>query len=171
MRLVAIRKMTETKTTESWESDMRRGLLKLLVLSIIKEGEDTFGYAIAQSIRDKTADKLIVQDGTLYPLLRRLAEQKLVNTSWDLSSERPRKFYKLTLRGEQELKLMLEFWTDLAKSLDPFFRTIIADRIGNGKFEYEAKFCTKCGAQVYPAASFCAACGKNLMEREENERL
>ncbi|MFW9831479.1 MAG: helix-turn-helix transcriptional regulator [Candidatus Thorarchaeota archaeon] len=158
--------MPKTKPPESWESDVRRGLLRLLVIAVIKESGSTFGYAIAQSIRERTADRLIVQDGTLYPLLRRLEEQKLVRSTWDVSGERPRKYYQLTATGDKQLLAMLEFWNDLVISLDPLFRSIVVGREANGDFQEKVQFCTSCGNQVYPGAIYCANCGAQTTESE-----
>ncbi len=154
--------MPKQELPETWESDVRRGLLQLLVLAVIKEAGSTFGYAIAQTIRNRTADRLIVQDGTLYPLLRRLEDQRMVRSTWNVSGERPRKYYQLTPTGERQLLAMLEVWNDLVTSLDPLFRSIAAGRAGNGRFEEQAKFCTHCGSQVYPGAIYCASCGAEL---------
>ncbi|MFX0169749.1 MAG: helix-turn-helix transcriptional regulator [Candidatus Hodarchaeota archaeon] len=152
--------------TDSWESDIRRGLLRLLVLAVIKESKETFGYDIAKSIRERTAERLIVKDGTLYPLLRRLEEQKLVRSTWNVAGERPRKYYRLTAAGDQELLGMLEFWNELVLALDPLFRSIAAGRAMNGDYQEQVRFCAKCGNQVFPGAIYCAACGAAIEESD-----
>ncbi len=159
--------MPKQKPPETWESDIRRGLLQLLVLATIKEAKSTFGYEIAQTIRKRTADRLIVKDGTLYPLLRRLETHKLVKSHWDTSGERPRKYYQLTSIGTQQLQAMIEMWNELIVTLDPLFRAISADRASNGAFQEETRFCSDCGNQVYPGAIFCAACGAQLTKSDE----
>ena len=158
--------MPKLKLPETWESDVRRGLLRLLVLAVIKESNSTFGYAIAQSIRKRTADRLIVQDGTLYPLLRRLEEKKLVRSTWDVSGERPRKYYQLTATGDKQLLAMLDFWNELVISLDPLFRGIAVGREANSDFQEKIQFCTSCGNQVYPGAIYCANCGAEISESD-----
>ncbi|MDO8124259.1 MAG: helix-turn-helix transcriptional regulator [Candidatus Hermodarchaeota archaeon] len=158
--------MPKQKLPETWESDVRRGLLRLLVLAVIKESKSTFGYAIAQSIRERTTDRLIVQDGTLYPLLRRLEEQKLVRSTWDVSGERPRKYYQLTAAGDKQLLAMLEFWNELVISLDPLFRGIVEGRVADSDYQEQVQFCTSCGNQVYPGAIYCANCGAEISESE-----
>ncbi len=160
--------MTKQKPPESWESDVRRGLLQLLVLAVIKESSSTFGYAIAQSIRERTADRLIVQDGTLYPLLRRLEDQKLVRSTWDVTGERPRKYYELTAAGDKQLLAMLEFWNDLVLSLDPLFRTIAIGHPTKGEYRDQPQYCTHCGNQIFPGAVYCANCGAELTESDRN---
>ncbi len=158
--------MPKQKPLESWESDVRRGLLRLLVLAVIKESKSTFGYEIAQSIKKRTAERLIVQDGTLYPLLRRLEDQKMVRSTWNVAGERPRKYYQLTAAGEKDLLAMLEFWNDLVLSLDPLFRSIVVGREANGDYQEQIQFCTSCGNQVFPGAIYCANCGAELTESE-----
>jgi DNA-binding PadR family transcriptional regulator len=156
--------MPEGEVPETWESDLRRGILQLLVLAIIRDAGTTFGYAIAQTIRERTADRLILQDGTLYPLLRRLEQQKLVQSTWDVSGERPRKYYRLTTAGDQQLRTMLTAWMDFVAALDPIFRTSAAATSGKHLAKERAQFCARCGVQVYPGAVFCAACGSKLTE-------
>lgn len=158
--------MSEKEITEAWESDVRRGLLELVVLSIIKEGNATFGYAISQAIRERTADKLILRDGTLYPLLRRLVEQELVSDRWDVSGDRPRKYYTITRKGEGRLKAMLNFWNDLMDTLNPLFQKIIVDLMNNNEKDM---YCSRCGFHISPGASFCASCGLKLKEVEMDE--
>ncbi|MFX1598654.1 MAG: helix-turn-helix transcriptional regulator [Promethearchaeota archaeon] len=161
-------KMSGKKITEAWESDVRRGLLELVVLSIIKEGNATFGYAISQAIRERTADKLILRDGTLYPLLRRLVEQKLVSDRWDVSGDRPRKYYTITSKGEERLKAMLIFWNDLMDTLNPLFQKIVVDLMNNNEKEKDL-YCSRCGFHISPGASFCASCGIKIREAEMDE--
>jgi DNA-binding PadR family transcriptional regulator len=156
--------MPESEVPEPRESDLRRGILQLLVLAIIGDAGTTFGYAIAQTIRERTADRLILQDGTLYPLLRRLEQQKLVRSTWDVSGERPRKYYRLTAPGDQQLRTMLTAWMDFVAALDPIFRTSAAAADGRDLSKENVRFCARCGVQVYPGAVFCAACSSKLRE-------
>jgi len=155
----------DREATESWESDLRRGLLQLLVLAIIKAEGPTFGYAIAQSIRQRTADRLILQDGTLYPLLHRLERQRLVRSRWDVTGDRPRKYYQITPPGEQQLQAMLATWSELVYTLDPLFRSLRQPgAAGAPSPSSGARFCPSCGAPLHPGAAFCAACGTRIME-------
>jgi DNA-binding PadR family transcriptional regulator len=158
--------MPKRQLPDTWESDVRRGLLRLLVLAVIKEAGSTFGYAIAESIRERTADQLIIQDGTLYPLLRRLEDQKLVRSTWNVSGDRPRKYYTLTTTGDTQLLAMLEFWNELVLSLDPLFRGIAEGRIANNDFQVQIQFCTTCENQVYPGAIYCANCGSKISKSD-----
>lgn len=158
--------MPKRKLPDTWESNVRRGLLRLLVLAVIKEAGSTFGYAIAESIRERTTDQLIIQDGTLYPLLRRLEEQKLLHSTWNVTDDRPRKYYTLTTVGDIQLLAMLEFWNELVISLDPLFRGIAEGRVANTDYQEQVQFCTKCGNQVYPGAIYCANCGTEISKSD-----
>lgn len=55
-----------TGERESWETEIRRGVMQLFVLTLIKEKE-TYGYEIVQNIRKRTMGELILEEGTLYP--------------------------------------------------------------------------------------------------------
>ncbi len=75
----------------SIETEMKRGFLQLLVLVLLEK--DAYGYAMVRAFRDLGYE---VEENTLYPLLRRLEKRGLVQGKWELSEERPRKFYAVT---------------------------------------------------------------------------
>ena len=75
----------------SIETEMKRGFLQLLVLIILEK--DAYGYAMVRAFRDLGYE---VEENTIYPLLRRLEKKGLIHGKWELSEERPRKFYAVT---------------------------------------------------------------------------
>lgn len=82
---------------------MRKGILEYLILLIVSKGEVYASDIIAHL---KGYDLLIVE-GTLYPLLSRLKKDQLLTYSWvESSSGPPRKYYKLTLHGQEMMKRM-----------------------------------------------------------------
>ncbi|MFB4165738.1 PadR family transcriptional regulator [Alteribacillus sp. JSM 102045] len=90
----------------SLTTELRRGSLTLAVLSQLKSPQ--YGYSLVQRLEDHG---LKIDQSTLYPLLRRLEKQKVVTSSWDTSESRPRKYYVLSLYGEEifhELKIQWE---------------------------------------------------------------
>ncbi len=99
---------------EKTKSGMRKGLLEFSILLIIAKGK-VYASEILQKL--KKADLLVVE-GTLYPLLSRLKKESLVEYSWEESkSGPPRKYYELTLKGEESLKLLKQSWESLDKSI------------------------------------------------------
>ncbi len=114
--------MTQSK------SDLPQGTLDLLILKIVMLGP-IHGYAIAQRIQQISRDVLQVQQGSLYPALHRLENRGLLAAEWKNSETgREAKFYRLTTKGQTELKSETESWKQLAKAV----RLILESSEANG---------------------------------------
>ena len=114
--------MTQTK------SDLPQGTLDLLILKVVMQGP-IHGYAIAQRIQQISRDVLQVQQGSLYPALHRLENRALLAAEWKNSETgREAKFYRLTAKGQTELKSETESWKQLAKAV----RLILESNEANG---------------------------------------
>jgi PadR family transcriptional regulator PadR len=95
---------------ENTKAQMRKGVLELCILSILSQG-DAYPTEIIDKLKET---KLVVVEGTLYPLLTRLKNMDLLAYRWEEStSGPPRKYYKLTKVGEQYLKEIQQSWFDL----------------------------------------------------------
>ena len=92
---------------------MRKGILEYCILHIISRGEV---YA-SDMLEELTASKIIVVEGTLYPLLTRLRKAGLLEYKWvESTSGPPRKYYKLTNDGKQFLSKLEDTWEELVSS-------------------------------------------------------
>lgn len=92
---------------------MRKGILEYCILQIISRGEV---YA-SDMLEELTSAKIMVVEGTLYPLLTRLRKAGLVEYKWvESTSGPPRKYYTLTNGGSDFLKQLDSTWKELAKS-------------------------------------------------------
>lgn len=99
---------------ENTKAQMRKGVLEMCVLSIISE-EEAYPSDIIKKLKSA---KLIVVEGTLYPLLSRLKNANLLHYHWKESSAGPpRKYYHLTDDGGNFLKELKETWNDLNKAV------------------------------------------------------
>lgn len=87
------------------ETEMKRGFLQLLVLALLET--ETYGYAMVRTFHDLSYK---VEENTLYPLLRRLEKKGLIRGKWELSEERPRKFYSVTEAGRDMCNGLLAIW-------------------------------------------------------------
>lgn len=97
------------------QTQMRKGVLELCILSILSQG-DAYPTEIIERLRDT---KLVVVEGTLYPLLTRLKNTGLLAYRWEEStSGPPRKYYKLTEIGEQYLKELQLSWQELVDAVN-----------------------------------------------------
>ena len=85
--------------------ELRRGILVLATLSRL--GEAKYGYALIQELADHGLE---IEQGTLYPLLRRLEEQGLLLSEWNVEGSRPRRYYQLSPAGAEVLRGLSKDW-------------------------------------------------------------
>ena len=102
--------------TQKFGPQLMRGSLDLMVLSVLA-GESKYGYRIGQSLREASRGRVDVQAGTLYPLLHRLEDDKLIRSKWDKSTGRRRKWYELTPAGRRRLKQQASQWYEYVECL------------------------------------------------------
>ena len=88
--------------------ELRRGSLVLMVLSQLSDKQ--YGYSLVQRLE---AQGLDLDPGTLYPLLRRLEKQNLLDSQWDIEGGRPRRYYVLSAGGRLILARMADEWRNL----------------------------------------------------------
>lgn len=95
---------------ENTQAQMRKGILEFCILSILSQQE-----AYPSEILDKLKEaRLIVVEGTLYPLLTRLKNMELLNYRWEEStSGPPRKYYSITEIGRESLAALTVTWNEL----------------------------------------------------------
>jgi PadR family transcriptional regulator, regulatory protein PadR len=100
---------------ENTQVQMRKGILEYCILHIISRGEV---YA-SDMIDELTHARMIVVEGTLYPLLTRLKNAGLVEYKWvESKSGPPRKYYTLTEQGQQFLQGLADTWHDMVGSTE-----------------------------------------------------
>jgi len=93
-------------------TELKRGAIVLCVLSVLKEKQ--YGYSLAQLLYDKGVP---VDQNTLYPLLRRLESQKLLDSEWVLDDSRPRKYYELSAKGMAVLRGLTDEWEKMTRGM------------------------------------------------------
>lgn len=100
------------KTFENLRMELRRGTVVLSVLSQLQKPQ--YGYSLVEVLREKG---IPVEAGTLYPLLRRLESQQLLESIWDTDGTKPRKYYALTQHGRDMSGLLSKEWQEVTKSM------------------------------------------------------
>jgi DNA-binding PadR family transcriptional regulator len=95
-------------------TELRRGVLTLAVLSRLRTRQ--YGYSLKQALAE---GGLPVEEGTLYPLLRRLEAQGLLASEWN-TDQAPRRYYRLNGEGERVLETLTLAWRDQARVMDAF---------------------------------------------------
>ena len=99
---------------ENTKAQMRKGVLEYCILSILKD-DDAYVAEILETLKDA---KMLVVEGTIYPLLTRLKNAGLLNYRWEEStSGPPRKYYGLTETGKLFLKELNTTWSELQQAV------------------------------------------------------
>jgi len=97
----------------SLETEMNRGFLHILVLALLEK--DMYGYSMVKHIEGLGYR---VEENTLYPLLRRLEKNGWITSKWDITEDRPRKFYAVTAAGRSLRASLLGIWKNQNRILD-----------------------------------------------------
>ena len=97
---------------ENLSLELRRGTVILVVLSQLQEPQ--YGYSLIEQLAN---EGIPIEAGTLYPLLRRLESQNLLQSFWETSGAKPRKYYSLTESGSRMLDLLADQWYATTKSV------------------------------------------------------
>ncbi|MHA1685383.1 MAG: PadR family transcriptional regulator [Candidatus Heimdallarchaeaceae archaeon] len=152
----------------NFESEVLRGISTLAILSIIhrhlKEG--VYGYQLLKELNEETQHRIIIEEGTLYPILRKLEKDGILQSFKKEVGGRLRKYYIITDTGKILYDQMLGFFSKLIEALAPVFdlKVILPEE----SFVY----CPNCFSKV-PLDSeikYCNICGLNI-EKLINERL
>lgn len=96
----------------SLKQELRRGTLVLIVLSQLAEPQ--YGYSLVTILEEKGVP---IDPGTLYPLLRRLEKQGLLESKWDTRDARPRKYYLISDTGREVYEELLKEWLTMRNSI------------------------------------------------------
>jgi PadR family transcriptional regulator PadR len=104
-------------------TDRLQGTLDLLILRVLR-GENMHGWGIAQQIQQISRDVLQVNQGSLYPALRRLEERGWITAEWGTSENNRRaRFYALTARGRKQLAEETESWQAFVSAVTRVLQT------------------------------------------------
>ncbi len=98
---------------ENLKLELRRGCLIVAVLAQLRT--EQYGYTLRKALAD---DGLAIDEGTLYPLLRRLEIQGLLVSQWRQEDKRNKRFYRLSPEGKVILRQLLDEWESINKSLN-----------------------------------------------------
>jgi PadR family transcriptional regulator PadR len=88
-----------------FETEMNRGFLQVMVLTLLEK--NMYGYSMVKQLEEKGYS---LEENTLYPLLRRLEKKGFITGKWDISEDRPRKFYIISEEGRAIRHQLLDIW-------------------------------------------------------------
>lgn len=149
---------------ENFESEILRGISTLMILSVINEhgDEGSYGYEILQELKDKTR-VLVIEDGTLYPILKKLQREELVKAEKKEVGGRTRTYYTLTNEGRKIFYHMQGFFTKLVESIAPLMDVDVS--LKSDRFLY----CPNCSNKIdlFDNPSYCDMCGLNIENYKE----
>lgn len=98
--------MSETEEQiDKLRQELRRGIIVLAVLAQLDTAR--YGYSLIQRLAEQGLE---IEEGTLYPLLRRLEQQGLLHSDWEVEDPRPRKYYRISDAGRDVLGTLTAEW-------------------------------------------------------------
>lgn len=105
--------MTDSEHFHKLKLELRRGVLILAVLSELRE--EHYGYSLRKNLMTKGLE---IDEGTLYPLIRRLEKQGLLTSEWREETKRKKRFYQLSEIGQSTLIKLTEHWRQTENALN-----------------------------------------------------
>ncbi|WP_444995144.1 PadR family transcriptional regulator [Aliikangiella sp. IMCC44359] len=105
--------MTDSEHYQKLKLELRRGVLILAVLAELRD--EHYGYSLRKNLSTKGLE---IDEGTLYPLVRRLEKQELLVSEWREENNRKKRFYKLSEIGQSTLKKLTMEWNQVEKTLN-----------------------------------------------------
>jgi PadR family transcriptional regulator PadR len=115
---------TSQSVRDNMSLELRRGAIVLAVLAALET--EQYGYSLKKTLADQGLE---IDEGTLYPLLRRLEGHRLLDSRWVLEDGRPRRYYTVSATGSELARDLLSEWHSLARVLDRLFKTGAQDGI------------------------------------------
>lgn len=105
--------MGSNESLENMVGELRRGMLMLAVLGQL--GKPQYGYALLKLLADAGME---ADQGTLYPLLRRLETQGLLQSNWNVEAGRPRRYYVISTEGRKLLPKLKSEWEGMVAAMN-----------------------------------------------------
>jgi PadR family transcriptional regulator PadR len=114
---------TEGDQPDRWEAQLRKGALEMAALASLWKGR-LYGLEIIRFLEDQS--RLVLAEGTIYPILSRLKSEGLLTSEWvEAEAGHPRKYYSLTGAGRERLRLMAEAWTSFSAGLSRLLEPVL----------------------------------------------
>ena len=108
---------------DRWEAQLRKGALEMATLASLWRGR-LYGLEIIRF--HEAQSRLVLAEGTIYPILSRLKAEALLTSEWvEADAGHPRKYYSLTNEGRDRLRLMAAAWVDFSNGLDQLIQPIL----------------------------------------------
>lgn len=112
----------EPEALDKLRAELRRGVIVLVVLAQLRQ--EHYGYSLRKRLSDAGVQ---VEEGTLYPLIRRLEKQGWLESHWRVEANRKKRFYQLSARGNEALSMLSEEWSALNVGVEKLLNNQIKD--------------------------------------------
>ena len=150
---------------EKFESEINRGISTLCILATINRAEngEIHGYAILKNLEQETNEMLVIEEGTLYPLLRKLETNGILKSERKIVENRMRKVYSITKRGDKIYNYISGFYGKLTEAISPLLDI-------NVHLKDHYLYCPNCANKIdlnEKENIFCDMCGLNIQELRE----
>lgn len=108
---------------DRFSQQLKKGILEMLVLETVCKGS-TYGYELLTSLKEKSNELFTLKEGTLYPILYRLEDDGMIQSSWSQGEGRmaPKKMYSATERGQQERQRRWQIWAIFSNTVNSFYQ-------------------------------------------------
>jgi len=108
---------------DRWEAQLRKGALEMAALASLWHGR-LYGLEIIRFLESQS--RLVLAEGTIYPILNRLKAEALLTSEWvEADAGHPRKYYSLTDTGRERLRLMATAWVDFSTGLTQLIEPVL----------------------------------------------
>ena len=108
---------------DRWSKEVKRGAASLAILAVLEE-QEAYGYEIVRQLGERVSF-LQLEQGTVYPLLRRLEKRGLLASEWNYDDpSKPKKYYGLTSAGQSALEMMMETWVILSQEMNKLMKGV-----------------------------------------------
>ena len=104
---------------KDFKKQFKKGIIELAILKLLNE-KDQYGYSIINQVTNRSENKLVLKDGTLYPILYRLEDAKYIESYWhtdESTRSKPRKYYKITEKGKERYVEMLHDYLEINEGI------------------------------------------------------
>jgi len=113
----------EADQPDRWEAQLRKGALEMAALASLWRGR-LYGLEIIRFL--EAHSRLVLAEGTIYPILNRLRTEALLTSEWvEADAGHPRKYYSLTDAGRERLRLMAAAWIDFSSGLTQLLEPVL----------------------------------------------
>ena len=105
-----------------YDSDLLRGNTDSMLLFLIQEHGESYGYRLIREIEDRSRGFFRFKEGTVYPALRKLENEGMIQGAWKrLDSGQERRYYRITARGRESLRKKLAMWQNFNAAMGLIF--------------------------------------------------